>query len=112
MKAGTLRHRVTVQTPAIVQDTSGTTTQEWSDVGTYKAAVEPLNVREQFMVEQEQASATHRVRFRYRPELAAMTGKERVLFGSRVLVLVGLPTNIDERNREIEVLTEEGLRQE
>lgn len=112
MKAGQFRSVVIVQTPTTIQDSNGDDTTDWSNiVGTWKAKIEPLSVREEFLAEQQRSSATHRVSFRYRPELAAMTGKERIVFGDRIFVLTGLPTNIDQRNRDLEFLCLEGLRE-
>jgi len=110
MRAGSLRHVVTVQKP--IPDTN----IEWEDVLTCNAAIEPLSVREQFVASQEHASATHRIRTRYRSEIAVRDGSMRVITGAsnapdRIFVLVGLPTVVDERNREIEFLVSEGLRE-
>ena len=112
MKSGDLRNTVTVQTPIEFKDTNGDDVTDWAVVGTYKAAIDPISVREQFLAEQRHASATHRIRFHWRAELAALTGKERVAFGSRIFVLIGLPENVDQRNREIRLLCLEGLREE
>jgi SPP1 family predicted phage head-tail adaptor len=112
MEAGKLRQRVTVQSPTGTQDAVGERTTTWSDVAEVWASVEPITAREQFLAGQMQASTTHRIRLRYAAALAAMDGSWRVLLGARVFVLTGPPRNIDERNREWELLAVEGLREE
>jgi len=78
-----------------------------------KASIHALTVHEQFTAAQEHASATHRISFRFRPSLdGRIDGSWRVKFGERIFVLVGLPNNIDERNRELELLCDEGPRTE
>lgn len=112
MESGKLKHRITLQRPSIDQDTAGEHTVTFSDVAAVKASIEPLSVREQFMAAQEHASATHRIRFRLRQSLSAMDGSWRVVYGARTFVLVGLPINMDEANRETQLLCEEGLKVE
>lgn len=112
MKSGTLRHTVIIQSPAGASNTAGQRVTEWTDVLCTKAAIDPLSVREQFMAAQEHASATHRLRVHYRRSISAMDGSWRVKQGDRIFVLIGLPINVDEHNREIDILCVEGLRDE
>lgn len=110
MESGKLKHRIELQSPTVGQDTSGEHVETFTTMATVKASIEPLSVREQFMAAQEHASATHRIRFRRRQALAAMDGSWRVKYGIRYFPLAGLPINVDENNRETQLLCEEGLK--
>jgi SPP1 family predicted phage head-tail adaptor len=112
MRAGKLRHRVTVQSPAGTRDAVGERQTTWTDVAAnVPASIEPLAAREQFLAAQAQASTTHRVRLRYSSDLSALNASWRIKFGDRVLVIDGV-RNIEERNMEFELLCTEGLREE
>lgn len=112
MKAGKKRHLVQLQSPAGSRDAVGERVTTWTTVASVWAAIEPIGARELFAAAQAQAATTHRVRVDYSTAIAAIDGSWRVLFGSRVLVIDGKPRNIEERNREIELLCSEGLRAE
>jgi len=78
MQAGELRHRVTIQSKVVTQNTYGEEELAWSDVATGWAAVEPLAGREYLEAKQVQADVTTRIRMRYRgsirPEMRAVWG--------------------------------------
>lgn len=111
MRSGTLRHRITLQSPAGSRDAVGERTTTWTDVATVFASVNPLSVRELLAAGQTQSEVSHRVRLRYSAALSALDASWRILFGSRVLVIHGV-RNIDEHKREFELMCSEGLREE
>lgn len=111
MRAGTLRHRVILQSPAGSRDAVGERTTTWTNVATVWASVGPLTARELIAAGQPMSEVSHRVRVRHSATIAALDGSWRVLFGSRVLVIQGV-RNIDERDREYELLCSEGVREE
>lgn len=111
MKAGLLRHQVTLQSPAGARDAVGERITTWTDVATVWARIQPLSARELFAAAQAHAATTHRVTIRHSIDVAAIDAAWRVQFGSRVFVVDGV-RNIDERNREIELLCTEGLKSE
>lgn len=107
MRAGRLRHRVTLQTVAgtsIVGDgnPSPTPTTIASDI---PASIEPAdasNVERQFAgVAQFPISSIVRVRYR-----ADVTPNSQFVFGSRILRVRGMQ-NVGERNRELLLACEE-----
>lgn len=113
MRAGELRHRVTLQSPLIVRDAVGEGVTTWKSVVTnVPASVEPIEGREQFLAAQRQASISHIVHLRYSPLIGAMDATWRVLFGKRVFTIDAPPKNIGERNREIVLECTEGERKE
>lgn len=75
MRAGTLRHRVTLQTVTETRDADGGVSESWTDTATLWAAVEPLRGREYFSAKALQAEVTTRIRLRYR---AGVVPKQRV----------------------------------
>ncbi len=105
LKAGALRHRVTLQTVGETPDGGGGFTTAWTDVATVWAAIEPLRGRERLHAQQLENPVTHRVTIRYR---AGVTAKMRLKFGPRILNIRAV-VNPSERNRTLELLCEEGV---
>lgn len=110
MKAGTLRHVVSIQQRSATIDSVGDVSDSWSTLISARAEVRPLNARELFAAQATQSEVTHQVTVRWRPELTPPTQASayRVLFGARVLAVHGV-MNMDERNREVRLLCSEGL---
>lgn len=77
MRAGTLRHKVTLQERTETQDSTGAVTWSWSDVASVWASVEPLNGREYLQASQLQSTVSTRIRIRHRE---GITSKMRVKF--------------------------------
>lgn len=77
---GSLRHRVTVQQRAAVQDpVTGEMSQDWADVATVWAAIEPLSVRDFIQSQAAQSQVSARIVMRYSPAVAGISGDIRVL---------------------------------
>ena len=105
MRAGKLRHPVTIQTAAETQDAFGEATQVWSSAITCWASIEPLSGRELLQGDQIIAECSHRVRLRHDTNV---TTKARLLFGSRVLEIVSASDRA-EKGAEMELLCKEVL---
>ncbi len=103
MRAGRLRHRVTIETPGGTASAFGEVAQSWSTVATVWAAVEPTSSRERVENEQTKTFTTHRVLVRYRDDV---TTSERVTFGSRTLNILSV-INPNEQNATLELLCTE-----
>jgi len=103
MRAGRLRHRVTVQTPTGSASAFGEITNAWSDVATVWAAVEPTNSTERMENEQAKTFTSHRVLMRHRSDVSTT---ERVKFGSRYLH-VNSVINPNEQDQMLELLCTE-----
>lgn len=105
MRAGLLRHRVTIQARSVVRDAAGGEAETWVDQPPpVWARVRPLNGRELLSANQIQAETTHEVTMRYRPGL---TSAHRLLFGTRILHIAAPPANVDERGIELVMLCKE-----
>lgn len=72
MRAGKLRHRVTIQSPDTTQNpVTGEMVNGWTDVATCWASVEPLSVREFMASAATQSEISARITIRYREGVAA-----------------------------------------
>ena len=104
MKAGSLRHVITLQEPVETQNDYGEPVTSWQDVLSCRASIEPLSAREFFASQQTKADVTHKVRLRYLPVVPTM----RLLFGTRVFN-ISSALNREERGIELELLCKEAL---
>ena len=102
MQAGTLRHRLTIQEPVLNTDADGGQHTDWQAVRTVWGRVEPLRMAESIIAEQVTARASHRITLRYQ---ATLLPSVRLVMEDtgRVFEVVSI-RNIEERNRQIEVL--------
>lgn len=111
MRAGDLRHQISLQAQVEGKEAplpSGAPDLYWNDVTgltDIRASIEPLSGRELYAAQQFNSEVTHSVVIRYR---AGVNDRQRVKFGARYFT-VHYVRNIEERNREIELLCSEGL---
>jgi SPP1 family predicted phage head-tail adaptor len=108
MRAGKLRHRVTLQslTAGSPQQTaSGQPDESWADEATIWASVEPLRGRELFAAQEHHSRVEVRIRLRYR---AGITAAMRVSFDGRYYNIVAV-LDREERHRELELMCEQGV---
>lgn len=88
MRAGKLRHRVTIQRPGKTQDpVTGEIKNGWTDVVTVWASVEPLSVREFIASEAGQSEVSARITIRYR---AGITAKMRIKHRGQIFNIQGV----------------------
>lgn len=120
MRAGKLRHRVTLEwwgrEPQAwpgdgfwhSRTDSGATPAEWSPGITVWAEVEQLRGRTLFAAQEAHSDTTVRVRLRWRAEVAVATGKTlRLRHGRQVYRIDGRPIDMGGRRRELEVMCHE-----
>lgn len=100
MRAGKLRHRVTIQRAVEVQNDFGEVVTTWVTVGQAWASVEPLRGREYFQAEGTQAETSTRIRMRYRNGIMP---KMRVVHGSTVYDIESV-MDVETRGRELELM--------
>ena len=104
MRAGSLRHRVTIQRYELAVDEYGAPLrrESWKGVSTVWASVEAVSGREFFASQQAQSEVTQRIRIRYRPDV---TADMRVIHNGKVFNIVApLPDN---RGRELVLMCRE-----
>lgn len=105
MRAGELRHRVTIQEPQAGRDSYGAETVVWVNVATVWAAIEPLAGQERFLAQSDQvlAEGMVRIRIRYR---SGITAKMRVAFSNRVFDVQQI-AEVQTRRREMLLICRE-----
>lgn len=107
MTIGRMRHRVTLQTETRTADGGGGATIAWTDQATVWAEITPLSGSEQLRGMALEGRVTHRIRIRYRSDIAP-TAAWRVAYGAR-LFNVRAVLNENERNRFLILLADEGV---
>lgn len=109
MRAGTLRHIVSIQARATTQEsTYGSQDVDWSDVySNVPVAITPLSGREREIALAIYPDSQFEIDMRYLPGITAAL---RVLYGTRIFEILGI-NNVDERNRELILTCKEGTTQ-
>ncbi len=110
MRAGKLRHRVSIQIETLVEDgMGGYTSGGWnavSGMSSVPAAIMPLTSKEQLDAMKLESVITNKIRIRYR---SGITSKHRIVFGSRIFNIKGAPINWDEKNVSLDLLVTEQI---
>lgn len=108
MKAGKLRHRVTIQRLALADEPEfGGQTESWVDVATVWAAIEPLFGHEKVAAHAVQSEATVKITIRYRTDV---TTAMRLIFGSDVYDIHHV-SPVPGRGNDMDLLCSTGLTQ-
>lgn len=107
MQAGRLRERVAIQASTPSQNSSGELIESWATETTVWAQVSAGSVSERFSAAagQRASEISQTVRMRYRTDI---TPKKRLLWGSRILEILG-QLDPDGRERTLIVMCKEEL---
>lgn len=100
MRAGRLRHRITIENPVESPGAYNEARFIWQKLIDTWASVKPLQGREYFASQQAQSEVTHEVMMRY---CEGITPRSRVVFGERVFDIRGV-INTDERCIELKLM--------
>ena len=100
MKAGSLRHKITIETPSETSDGLGGMTTTWNTLKSIWAAVMPLRGQEYIGAMQTTSEISHRVRIRY---MSGVTPKQRIKWGDRYFDIESV-LNPSERNIMLELM--------
>lgn len=84
MKAGELRHRVTIQEYVADRDDFGGEVKIWVDLATVWAAIEPAGGDEGFQTAADQNLARRQTKIRIRQRDGLDQAKLRLVFGERI----------------------------
>ena len=103
MRAGRLRHRVTLQSKSESLDGFGEPARTWSNDATVYAAIEPLSGRERLTADQVRADVSHRILIRHRDNVSPAN---RITHSSRTFEIISV-SNFDERDIRLELLCTE-----
>ena len=107
MRAGKLRHRITIQELSITKDPDGYNEdiENWVDFKKVWAEIEPLKGKEYWAAKQVVGEVTGRMKIRY---LEGVNEKMRVIYGSKTYDIEAV-INVDEKNKEMQLLVKEDL---
>ncbi len=103
MKAGKLRHRITIQEASERQDSTGAVVNTWVDRATIWAAVEPLSGRELVAAQALNAETSTRIRTRY---WAGITPKMRASWGDHIYDILSV-VELESAQRELHLMCKE-----
>lgn len=104
MRAGALRHRITIQEMLVTQDDAGGIVKGWGDVATVWAAIEPLQGREFWEAQKANSQVQGKIIIRRRDIDPTM----RVLFKGRPLQIDSV-IHPHEKGEETHLLYREAL---
>ncbi len=102
---GTYCQRLYLQQESAMADTGGGSAMNWTTINTIWASIEPISGSEQMIAGKLSGTITHRIRMRYD---ATITTAMRFMLGTRVYNIRSIK-NIQQRNRALEILAEEGV---
>jgi SPP1 family predicted phage head-tail adaptor len=102
-RAGTLRHRVTIEQATETPNSFNEPVKNWSTFATISADIEPLSGGEPFVAEQFAGIIDHRVQMRY---LAGVVPKMRFNWNGRLFDILTV-LDQDTRNKWMFVLVKE-----
>lgn len=103
MRAGRLRHRITIEEKTVTQDAFGEPDATWSTYVKAWARVTPLTGREYMEAQAQSQSVSHEVRMRHRD---GVTPEMRMVHGGRVFDIEAV-LNEEERDRELILMCRE-----
>ena len=105
LRAGQMRHQLTIQQDTGTQSTSGEVTPNWTTYSAWWAEIVPLSGGEAIAARENYGTVTHRLTGRW---LSGVTPKMRAILGSRVFQIDAV-LNIGERNRELRIFCTEAV---
>jgi SPP1 family predicted phage head-tail adaptor len=94
---------VTIERQSTSQDTAGQQVDTWTEIGQEWVTINPVTGREYFNASGERAEVTHRIRMVYGRTVAP---RDRIVYGARIFDIKSV-LNLDERNRELELMVSE-----
>jgi SPP1 family predicted phage head-tail adaptor len=107
MRAGNLRHRVSIQEQTQIPDGMGGFTLTWAaktGMDSVPAAIWDLSSKERLDAMKLESDVSSKIRIRYRP---GITSKNRIVFGSIVYNILGNPVNYEKRNKYLDFIVSE-----
>jgi SPP1 family predicted phage head-tail adaptor len=103
VKAGDLRHRVTIESGTRTSDGAGGSTIEWQTVAEVWAAIWSRTVDETFVLDRVAGTATHDIWIRYRSDVSP---DMRIRFGTRIFDVLGA-IDVEDRGAWLKCPSEE-----
>jgi SPP1 family predicted phage head-tail adaptor len=103
MRAGSLRHLVSIEDYTETTDSLGGVSNTWAEFSKAYANIVPLSGNEKYVSAEKHATATHQITIRY---LSGVNPKMRVVYGSRVFEIVSV-INTGTRDKMMQLIVEE-----
>lgn len=103
MRAGTLRHRVRIQTPPTTTGTRGEIIGSATDFTSRYCSIDTLTGDELIQAKQQFAKATHKIVMRY---VSGLTETHSIIFGNRTFGIRSI-NNVEEKNETMEIIVSE-----
>ena len=104
MRAGSLRHKVTLQTATVTKDRFNATVMAWDDFREVSASIETLKGYDRASAAATWPASDVKICIRY---VAGVLPAMRVLHGDTIYSILGV-NDVDGRRREIELTCETG----
>lgn len=101
--ASGLRRKVKIQEAILTPDFGGGYSEEWEDVCSVSAGIEPVSATERLVAFKHESEISHRIMIRYR---AGIKPDMRVMLGERVFSVLAV-INVKERNERMVLLASE-----
>ena len=101
MRAGNLRHLVSLQSAVKTQDGYGQKIETWSEYAQVYADIQPLQGRESYNAQQLNSEITVMVKMRYRSDVKA---EHRIVYDGTTYEVSAPPINVGLRKRELNLL--------
>jgi len=102
---GKMRYRVKVENATNTRDAGGGMSQNYTAVTFIYANIKPVNANSSYRQGMVQEKVTHEVTMRYMKNIGT---NSRISYGTRLFDIKGI-VNVDERDRFLKLLCEEGV---
>ncbi len=108
MKAGSRRHKITLQTKSSALDAYGQPSLTYTKLTDAWGDLRSLNGSEILTAQQQGAEITHKVMLNWTPNVATFGPDDRVVYGNRVFDVLSV-LDVEGRRRTIELMLKERL---
>jgi SPP1 family predicted phage head-tail adaptor len=105
MRAGSLRHLVSIESYTETRDSFGGVSNTWAEFSKAYANIVPLSGKEKYVSAEKYATSTHQITIRY---LDGVDPKMRVVYGTRMFEIVSV-INTGERDKMMQLIVEEDV---
>lgn len=106
MRSGSQRHQITIQTPVKTKSATGAVVVTWTTFVSLWASIETLRSYERQSANASWPGSDTKISFRW---IDGVLPTMRILYNGKVYSILGI-NNVDERNRELELLCQSGVK--
>ncbi len=100
MRAGRLRHQLSLQSPTFTNTSVATMVTSWGTAATIWGSIEPLRGREFYDAALINSDVKAKIIIRYTSDIAP---NYKIIFGARTFLIESV-INIEERNKEMQLM--------